>query len=153
MNEITVNMENLNDEERKALMALVEKGNKKKWEPSGTCIIMGNGDVNDRVTTWPRLDDYIKNGMCGKTKEQAEYIRDNVFNYAWMIHAWLEVVGDWRPDCDRGQKEGVFYCSRHSMKAVKIWSGMGYPGFYFPSKESCEQWLEMIGDRLDGMLK
>jgi hypothetical protein len=144
-------MENLNDEERKSLMALVEKGNKKKWGPEGQLCILGNGDI----TTMDNTPSYEINGMCGKTKDHAEYIRDNVFNYAWMIHAWLEVVGDWRPDWGNGNQH-KWSADRFEERDIyaHAYSSVKSPGrLYFPSEEACDQWLEMIGDRLDGMLK
>jgi tRNA(Ser,Leu) C12 N-acetylase TAN1 len=56
MSSITVNLENLNDNEREQLTALIEKANKpKKWEgPKGDLVIHGDGDKREGHERAPR---------------------------------------------------------------------------------------------------
>ena len=79
-NNITVNMENLSEEERKQLMNLIKKSNGSKrnlWKPNygrkyfyiNDCGgIMNSEWYDDRIDS-----EFYKIGNCFKTKEEAEF--------------------------------------------------------------------------------
>lgn len=79
-NNITVNMENLSQEERSTLLSLIEKANKPKnkvWKPEkDETYYYSYSDGNIEEATWDNLN-IDKNryaiGNCFKTKEDAEF--------------------------------------------------------------------------------
>lgn len=79
-NNITVNMENLSQEERSTLLSLIEKANKPKnkvWKPEkGEKYYYSYSDGFIKESTWDNVN-VDKNryaiGNCFKTKEEAEF--------------------------------------------------------------------------------
>lgn len=77
---ITINMENLSQEERSTLLSLIEKANKPKnkvWKPEeNETYYYSYSDGNIEEATWDNLN-VDKNryaiGNCFKTKEEAEF--------------------------------------------------------------------------------
>ena len=145
---ININLGNYSPEDKERLLKLIEKGHgKPKWEgPKGDWYIGGDGD------TWlvgSTSGTYQKTGHCAKTKKQAEYIRDQLTHYAWMIHAWLEVVGDWRPDWkDGGQAKCACFNAEGEPRTDYTISWQSAHGFYFPTETQAKQWQEMVGERI-----
>ena len=80
-NNITVNMENLSEEERNQLIKLIQKSNGSKgkvWKPENNetyFYISGCGVISSRM--WINNNDtnnkYYEIGNCFKTKEEAEF--------------------------------------------------------------------------------
>lgn len=80
MENITVNMENLSEEEREQLMKLIEKSNGSKrnvWKPEGNekyFFVSGCGVINSCKWINDTTDNgYYEIGNCFKTKEEAEF--------------------------------------------------------------------------------
>lgn len=154
MKPVTVNMDNLTDPEREQLMALMEKANKTKWAgPSGDWNILGDGDVRNDLVGRLLLHRYHATGHCGETEKQAEFIRDQLTNYAWMLHAWLEVVGDWRPDIhDKNQTKYVYAVDEKSARGATTTFKEPHL-FYFQTKEDCLRWVDMVGDKIKAQVE
>lgn len=123
MNEIKVNLDNLTEEERKQLMALVEKGNKaqsKVWKPKKGEVywtIGGCGVLYQLIWADDRNDeDSYAFGNCFRTKEKAEFalerlkIRAELQRYADEHNEGEIDWGNYKPkyyiyyDYDNGSK-------------------------------------------------
>ncbi len=83
MENITVNMENLTEEEREQLLALVKKGNKpksKRWKPKygeQYYTATGNNKVNYFIWENRRYDEECYYNLnCFRTKEEAEFLAE-----------------------------------------------------------------------------
>ena len=149
MNKLTVDLDNLKSEERDQLLALVKKSQKPKWAgPKGDWVIQGNGKVYNLNPTDLLGGTYQQAGHCGETEEQAKYIRDQLTHYAWMLHAWLEVVGDWRPNWDDTASKYYIYYYSGGFGVNHRKSSREPHGFYFPTKQQANQWAEMVGERI-----
>lgn len=78
-NNITINMENLSNEERSTLLSLIEKANKPKnkvWKPEkDETYYYSYSDGNIEEATWDKNIDKNRYaiGNCFKTKEEAEF--------------------------------------------------------------------------------
>lgn len=119
----------------------------KLWEPSGgEWLVNGEGKV---FRAEKNSDfDYIVNGMRFETQEQAEYAAKQYKIYHWMFKAWLEVVGDWRPDwTDVNQtKYHMYWDHRDSKFFVDNWTRVQESsGFHFPTEAQAQKWAGMVG--------
>ncbi len=154
MENITVNMENLTKEERKQLLALVEKGNKTKskvWKPEkGEIYFLATqtGVVHSHTWTDGRIDNDCYNfGNCYRTEKEAEFFiekrkveadlkrfaeENNDEEIDWNKHSVPKYIIQY--DCF--SKQVVIY-ETQSIKGVDV---------YFTSEEITKQAIQEIGE-------
>lgn len=164
---LTVNMENLTEEERSQLLALIEKSTEEKskvWKPKNNesfYIINQNGDVDyvaglSNSTFAISYNEYLTSrqnkysiGNCFPTKEKAEFAVERLKVIAELKrfaqeHNKEEI--DWR---DFGQCKYYIYCEFHDnaeyidIGCVKECKSND---IYFTSKEIAQQAIEAIGE-------
>jgi hypothetical protein len=152
---ISLNLENLNDEERKLLMSLVEKGNKPKskvWKPeihTSFYILYSDGDIQCTRCTencLQRFNEHYALGNIFPTQEAAE---DEVKRRR-ILKRWKDL------SIESGEEENawdgsnvhykVFYEVRK--KCIDITSVYGYleEGVHFTSEESIQAAIKKIGE-------
>lgn len=153
MENITVNMENLTEEERKQLLALVKKGNKtrsKVWKPEYgekyySCC------WNGRITslTWCN-NGYDNNrynvGTCFKTKEEAEFFVEKR-KVEVELKRFSEEHNDeeieW--DFNHGKYSIVFNSQASEISTDSAYVVKGN-AVYFTSEKIAEQAIKEIGE-------
>lgn len=148
---ITVNMENLSEEERSTLLSLVKKSNKLKskvWKPEcgETYFYIGSRVY---ISRW--LDDDIDRtryaiGNCFKTQEEAEFAseRQRVITELKRFALEHNEEIDWN---NKNQyKFNLFYSYCDNSIRVESWHSCRYHGFYFSSEEIAKQAIKEIGE-------
>ena len=156
-NQITVNMNNLNEDERGKLVALVEKANKvepKVWKPTNRkkyYYIDSDSYVSyDVWCDWDIHENMYAIGNCFRTREEAEFAVEK-----------LKVIAELKRFAEE-HNEGEFdwndphiykYCIDYAYgsKQLTIWefSYAKYACIIFTSRKIAEQAIEAIGaDRL-----
>lgn len=153
MENITVNMENLTEEERKQLLALVEKGNKSKskvWKPKvGETYFFVSSYGETRAESWD--NDEFDNGTydfcnCYKTREQAEFSLKKR-----KVEAELKRFADEHNDGDidwnkEVPKYYILYCHRDDSIGVGDFTYIKENTVYFTSKEIAKKAVQEIGE-------
>lgn len=152
MNEtLNVNLNNLTEEERNTLLALVEKSLNKVWKPENDeeCFyITSDGDVNSFLydeDEWCNKTYII--GNCYKTANEAEFTVEKLKVIAELkryVQQHNTEKIDWN---DTDQSKCYIYYNNvskiidfgfiHSMKSIDI---------YFTSREIAEQAVKEIGE-------
>ena len=154
---LTVNMENLTEDERNQLLALVEKATEKKskvWKPESNenyYHIVSDGDISDSY--WSDDSDLANDryeiGNCFRTLEEAEFAVERLKVIAELKrfaqeHNKKEI--DWR---DFGQCKYFIYCEFHD-NAEYIDIGCAKEcksnDIYFASEEIAQQAIDTIGE-------
>lgn len=151
---ITINMENLSEEERDTLLSLVEKANKpvnKVWKPeydSDYYFIRNNGQIchTNFIKSDTDKERFIL-GNCFKTEEEAEFALERQKVITELKRFAIEHNDgeiDWNSKIQniyclyyrehRGDIEADYFCSR-------LWDGV-----FFTSKKTAEQAIEAIGE-------
>lgn len=153
-NNITVNMENLSEEEREQLMKLIQKSNgfkSKMWKPNygrkyfyiNDCGAIINSKWYDDV-----IDTYrYEIGNCFKTKEETEFALEKL-----KVEAELRRFAEENNECeidwtDRKQNKWLI-CYNYDSKNIDT----GYDDtlrthyIYFSSKEIAKQAIDYIGE-------
>ena len=155
--EITVNMNNLNEDERGKLVALVEKANKpvlKVWKPEKEEIyyyIKSNGGVTyTNWVDWTVDETRYALGDCFHTREEAEFAVEKL-KVAAELKRFAEEHNEGKIDWKHNNANK--YYAYYSHNSAKIYIEFAYsnhlPGIYFASREIVEQAIEAIGaDRL-----
>ena len=147
---ITVNMENLSEEERKQLLALVKKANKPKsnlWTPS-------YGDEYWYIDT----DGIIRKTVCGNDEyEENIFVIGNCFKSntdAKFAIERLKVLRELRELAngfnllEKGKDAFTLGCDLSSKKVKPIYSGHHYlfNDIYFEKEEDAENAIKQIGE-------
>ena len=157
MDKITLNMENLSEDEREQLIKLVEKANKKEnskvWKPEKGDYYwyIGETTISYLVFNNDRVDNFLYSiGNCFKTEKEAEFAvekkkvivelkqfakENNEFKFYW---------------CDYSQNK-YFICYTGDTDSIEIYCRSIAKGndVYFSSKEIARAAIETIGeDRL-----
>ena len=152
-NAITVNMENLTQEERKQLISLVEKSNKpsfkKRWraEENGTYYFINPYlDTMQDIEKYANVDNQCyKIGNYFKTKEEAEFEKEKILVYQELKDYALEhneCEFDWSNKYQ--YKYYLFYNVRVSVGFNNI---SRYPcKIYFTSREIARDAINSIGE-------
>ncbi len=153
-NKITVNVENLSEEEREQLMKLIQKSNGSKrnlWKPkcgelffyiSGRGYIFSSIWINSYI-----CNEYYSVGNCFKTKEEAEFTLEKV-----KVETELRRFAEENNECeidwsDRKQNKWLI-CYNYDLKNIDT----GYDNtlrthyIYFSSKEIAKQAIKHIGE-------
>lgn len=152
-NNITVNMENLSEEEREQLMKIIKKSNgckRKVWKPEcnkNYWIINGSRVVN---SSWDNDNvDYRRYeiGNCFKTEKEAKFALEKL-----KVEAELRRFAEENNECeidwtDRKQNKWLI-CYNYDSKNIDT----GYDDtlrthyIYFSSKEIAKQAIKHIGE-------
>lgn len=158
MDTISINLENLNEEDRKLLMSLIEKGNTPKptpkcnaWKPEDAetvYAILSNEEIF--ISTYNHLDSYLckvyELGNLFSTQEAAkEDIKRRKILKRWkdLSVESGETENPW--DC---KSQHWFISCRVSSKQITYYSTAYeyYEGVFFSSKESAEAAVNEIGE-------
>lgn len=145
-NNITVNMENLSEEEREQLMKLIQKSNgskRKVWKPyyrERYFYINECGEIMN--SEW--FDDSIDIsrygiGNCFKTKEEAEFALEKR-----RVEVELQRFAEENNECDTGVRYFISYNLDSEITVDQIY-GVRLKGIYFSSKEVAENAIWAIG--------
>ena len=151
---ITINMENLSDEERNTLLSLVKKSNEPKskvWKPEygkEYSFIGNNGEIIRDCHSNHQLDrDRYSIGNCFKTEDEAKFALEKLKVITELKRFAIEHNEgeiDWNSKIQniyclyyrehRGDIEADYFCSR-------LWDGV-----FFTSKKIAEQAIKEIGE-------
>ena len=150
---ITVNMENLSDEERNTLLELINKANKPKskvWKPEDAELyyfIRNDGQIC--YTHWNEIDldqDRYGLGNCFKTEDEAKFALEKLKVITELKRFALEHNGgeiDWS---DKEQDKYFMYYSYISFKIIIDYTTTSKrTTTYFTSREIAEQAIKKIG--------
>lgn len=154
---ITVNMENLSQDERELLLGLIEKANKKEskiWKPrceESYCYIDKLGRVKHYTNVGDEVDKILYEiGNCFKTKEEAEFALGRQKVITELKRFALEnneCELDWNNSTQC--KYEIYYDTNNKMVNVNSLHTFKQNTVYFSSKEIAEKAIETIGkDRL-----
>ena len=155
-NNITVNMENLSQEERSTLLSLIEKANKPKnkvWKPEENekyYYLYSYGKIDE--DTWDNTNtDRIRYeiGNCFKTREEAKFAIERLKVIADLKRFALEHNGeeiDWR----KNEQTKYCLCFEHDVNRVGIHSFYivqhSSEQIYFTSETTAQQAIKEIGE-------
>ena len=156
MNEIKVNLENLKDNERKQLLALIEKANKKpkRFKPeSGQIFWYINLRNETKSYEWGWGSFYqgcYNSNNCFANEEEAKFEAEKRKVIAELENFVLENNDeiDWRNDSQK--KYCLFYDSVVNALQSDWYQRFQQQGaIYFSSRELCKQAIEKVGkDRI-----
>lgn len=153
-NNITVNMENLSEEEREQLMKLIQKSNgfkSKMWKPNygrkyfyiNDCGAIINSKWYDDV-----IDTYrYEIGNCFKTKEETEFALEKV-KVETELRRFAEENNEHEIDWTDEDQEKWCMCYNYDSKNIDT----GYDNtlrthyIYFSSKKIAKQAIDSIGE-------
>lgn len=155
-NNITVNMENLSQEERSTLLSLIEKANKPKnkvWKPEENekyYYLYSYGKIEE--DTWDNANaDRIRYeiGNCFKTREESKFAIERLKVIADLKRFALEHNGeeiDWR----KNEQTKYCLCFEHDVNRVGINSFYivqhSSEQIYFTSETTAQQAIKEIGE-------
>ena len=149
MEEITINMENLSQEEREQLLKLVEKGQsdvKGEWPQEG--------DYYYFLTSNDYIDDYIEEehwygdevdrfhydvGNCFRTKEEAERYSEHLKVCAELRRMADGNVGD-------GHWHEIVYNAQFDVITTCEHINYGFAPYNFATKDSAQKAIDTIGE-------
>lgn len=153
-NNITVNMENLSEEEREQLMKLIKKSNgckRRVWRPEYNefyFYISGHSAVGNNI--WE--NDYIDNGCyrignCFKTEEDAKFALEKAKVEA-ELRRFAEENNEREIDWKDEDQEKWCMCYSYYYGSVYFIDACCYKrnDIYFTSKEIGEQAVAYIGE-------
>lgn len=153
MDSISVNLENLSEQERDSLMKLIEKANKsqsKVWKPEMNekyWAVIIDGSIVFHL--WK--NDYFDNGVynignCFRTEEEA---KEEVTRLK-MLKRWKDL------SIDSGEEDNpwdgntthwyVFVSSYDKQICLGLVSGVCDANIFFPTKEACEAAVNELGE-------
>lgn len=154
MNEtLNVNLNNLTEEERNTLLALVEKSVKepKVWKPEINekyYYVRSDGGIDYSIWNNDKCDNNSYTiGNCFKDKEDAEFVREKLKVIADLKrfaqeHNTLEI--NWN-DIDQ-EKYYFYYNCTYKRFDINLVYGTKGNAIYFSSKEIAEQAVKEIGE-------
>lgn len=152
-NNITVNMENLSEEEREQLMKIIKKSNGSKrniWKPEYDewyFYVSGYGIVGSNV--W--INDYIDNGYyeignCFKTEEEAKFALEKL-KVETELRRFVEENNEYETDWEDDDQEK--WCMHYSYGDGDVYFTNAYwhkrDDIYFSSKKIGAQAVNSIG--------
>lgn len=157
MDEIKVNLENLTEEERKTLMALVDKGNKQKsvrykpqideryWYVDAEGIVSSYGWENDNID-----NEIFAFNNCFPTKEEAEAVAKKKRVLAKMeIFAKEHNEGEIDWDNINQPKYIISYSYHESILRISdMYYVFDFGSVYFTSKEVAQACIDELGDEI-----
>lgn len=153
-NNISVNLENLSEEEREQLMKLIQKSNgfkSKMWKPEDNekyFYVSGHGVIN--ICRW--INDTTDNGCyeignCFKTKEEAEFALEKAKVEA-ELRRFAEENNEYKIDWEDDDQEKWFIYYNCDMKKIDIIYNtvLKTHCIYFSSKKIAKQAIDYIGE-------
>ncbi|MFR1944936.1 MAG: hypothetical protein ACLS20_06520 [Faecalimonas umbilicata] len=153
-NNITVNMENLSEEEREQLMKLIEKSNGSKrnvWKPEGNekyFFVSGCGVINSCKWINDTTDNgYYEIGNCFKTKEEAEFALEKR-RVEVELHRFAEENNECKIDWkDENQNKYYMYYNNVTgeIEDSVLYRSKIAGVVYFSSIKILEQAIQVIG--------
>lgn len=142
---ITVNMENLNEEERKQLIAIIEKANKLKskvWKPSDGeqyWYINANAQILSlKVGEHFCYDECLSIGNCFRNPKEAAFARERL-----KVIQQLKELGAYHKT-KRGESFELYIEANGSVLAAKVVSIYGT--LDFKTKKEAENAIKVIGE-------
>lgn len=150
-NNITVNMENLSQEERSTLLSLIEKANKPKnkvWKPEKDEIyyyLYSYGKIEE--DTWDNInEDRIRYaiGNCFKTKEEAEFALERQKVIMELKRFALE-HNEKEIDWSDGKPKWLIYSNRNHV-GFKYVNLLKENNIYFTSEKITQAAIKEIGE-------
>lgn len=152
-NNITINMENLTQDERDILLNLIEKANgeSKVWKPEKNYWLIDNSGVCNFNYNDDSTDKFLYNiGNCFKTKEEAEFAVEKLKVITEFKRFALEnnkCELDWNDEFQ--EKYSIYYNVKKRKIDIEYWCIYKENTIYFSSKEIAERAIKAIGeDRL-----
>lgn len=150
-NNITVNMENLSQEERSTLLSLIEKANKPKnkvWKPeSDEMYYYSCSDGFIKEATWDNIN-VDKNryaiGNCFKTREEAEFALERQKVITELKRFALE-HNEKEIDWSDGKPKWLIYSNSNHV-GFKYVNLLKENNIYFTSKEIAKAAIKEIGE-------
>lgn len=153
-NNITVNMENLSQEERSTLLSLIEKANKPKnkvWKPEeNETYYYSYSDGNIEEATWDNLnvdENRYAIGNCFKTREEAKFALEKQKVIMELKHFALEHNEE---DIDWNDSNQIkyFLSYQHDKNIIFIDSYyfIQICDIYFTSEEIAKAAIKEIGE-------
>ena len=153
-NNITVNMENLSEEEREQLIKLIHKSNgfkSKMWKPKcGELFfyISGRGDIFSSIWINSYIcSEYYSIGNCFKTKEEAEFALEKV-RVETELRRFAEENNEYEIDW-KDKKQVKWFISYNCKKEI-INPICAYDfcicNIYFTSEEIAKQAVGYVGE-------
>ena len=153
-NNITVNMENLSEEEREQLMKIIKKSNgckRKVWKPEcGELFfyISGRGDIFSSIWINSYIcSEYYSIGNCFKTKEEAEFALEKV-----RVETELRRFAEENNECEidwtdkKHEKWFIFYnCKEEIINPLYVYD-FCICNICFTSEEIARQAIKSIGE-------
>lgn len=148
---ITINMENLSQEERSTLLSLIEKANKPKnkvWKPEeNETYYYSYSDGNIEEATWDNLN-VDKNryaiGNCFKTKEEAEFALERQKVITELKRFALE-HNEKEIDWSDGKPKWLIYSNRNHV-GFKYVNLLKENNIYFTSEKITQAAIKEIGE-------
>ena len=141
MSTITINVENLSQEEREQLLKLVKKGQKpveREW-PQDYFFSYSNG-VGSHVWDNDMDDNYNwQIGNCFHTEEEAEWYREHL-----KVCAELRRMADGKVEYGAWCDLGYYFCEDHILVCTQS-DGIGNP-YIFASTQSARRAIDTIGE-------
>lgn len=152
-NNITVNMENLSEEEREQFMKLIKKSNgskSKMWKPkygelffyiSGRGYIFSSMWINSYI-----CNEYYSIGNCFKTKEEAEFALEKV-----RVETELRCFAEENNECEinwadkKQEKWFILYNCKEGIINRTYAYDFCINNIYFTSEEITKQAIKSIG--------
>lgn len=155
MENITVNMENLTEDERKQLLALVEKGNKTKkvWKPKKNeeyFLVTSHGTISKNL--W--INDMINNrtynfGNCYRAEKEAEFAlekRKVEVELKRFSDEHNDVEIDWFDNHQAKYYLWLDSCDDEFILKIGCAYSIKTNDTYFSSEEIAEQAIKEIGE-------
>lgn len=152
MNEtLNVNLNNLTEEERNTLLALVEKSLNKVWKPENDeeCFYITNyGNVNSFLWEGDEWDNKTYTiGNCYKTANEAEFTVEKLKVIAELKryaqqHNTEKI--DWNNK--KQPKYCMYYSCNTKLIGTECYFGVKHNNIFFTSREIAEQAVKEIGE-------
>lgn len=155
MNVITVKMENLSEEERKQLIELVEKSNKKKskvWEPADReeyYYVRSDGEVlHGYYEKCCSFDCSIYSiGNCFRTEEEAKFVVEKIKVTAELKKLAEENNEELNWKNEDQPKYHLIYNYESKNIIIDYTCKYKFNSIYFSSKEIAKRAIETIGEK------
>lgn len=150
-NNITVNMENLSEEEREQLMKLIKKSNgckRKVWKPENNetyFYISGHGRINYHKWNNDSTDNrYYEIGNCFKTEEEAKFALEKL-KVETELRRFAEENNEYEIDWENDAQEKwfIYYCDKICLYQTYITMRNDV---YFSSKKIAKRAVDYIGE-------
>ena len=145
MSTITINMENLSQEEQEQLLKLVEKGQKpveREWPQEGDDYYFLTSDDCIEEESWygDEFDCFRYDiGNCFRTEEEAEWYREHL-----KVCAELRRMADGKVEYGAWCDLSYYFCEDHILVCTQS-DGIGNP-YIFASTQSARRAIDTIGE-------